>query len=263
MKVHQNAQRLLKPLFVANPYARELTFLDSQTRARRDHMKYLTLIRAIALLHQYQRPRKTATHRGKEVEYIEVTKEDISTANRLAHEVLGRALDELPPQTRRLLLLIDEMVSQACERQKMERADFRFSRRDVRQYTGWGDTQLRVHLRRLEELEYLLVHHGGRGQSFVYELVFERRDDSGKPVLPGLLEAEKLSGCAYDAKNAGQKDEFAGTMRPQSGGIAGGARAEESPALARRNLDLGLHLGKITTPAAKENRIVPAANGGR
>ena len=27
--------------------------MDSQTRTRRDHMKYLTLIRAIALLHQY------------------------------------------------------------------------------------------------------------------------------------------------------------------------------------------------------------------
>ena len=32
LRVHQNAQRLLKPLFVANPYARELTFLDSQTQ---------------------------------------------------------------------------------------------------------------------------------------------------------------------------------------------------------------------------------------
>ena len=27
------------------------------------------------------------------------------SANRLAHEVLGRSLDELPPQTRRLVLL--------------------------------------------------------------------------------------------------------------------------------------------------------------
>lgn len=68
--MHRNAQRLLKPLFVANPYARELTFLDRQIKTRRDHMKYLTLIRAIALLHQYQRSRKTATHRGQEIEYI-------------------------------------------------------------------------------------------------------------------------------------------------------------------------------------------------
>ena len=97
--------------------------------------------------------------------------------------MLGRSLDELPPQTRRLLLLIDEMVTAECERQKIERADFRFSRRDVRASTGWGDTQLKMHLHRLEELEYLLVHRGGRGQSFVYELVFERQGDSGKPVL--------------------------------------------------------------------------------
>jgi DNA primase len=106
LKLHRNAQRLLKSRFVVNPCARELTFLDNQTRTRRDHVKYLTLIRSIALLHQYQRPVKTATHNGRTVEYIEVTLDDIATANRLAHEVLGRSLDELPPQTRRLLLLI-------------------------------------------------------------------------------------------------------------------------------------------------------------
>ena len=110
LRVHRNAQRLLAPLFVANPYARELTFLDSQTRTRRDHMKYLTLMRSIALLHQHQRLRKTLLHRGQTVEYIEVTKDDIRIANQLTEEVLGRSLDELPPQTRRLLALVDEMV---------------------------------------------------------------------------------------------------------------------------------------------------------
>jgi DNA primase catalytic core len=192
LAVHRNAQRLLKPVFVANPYARELTFLDSQTRTRRDHMKYLTLIRSIALLHQHQRPRKAVEHRGRMVEYIEVALADIAVANRLAHEVLGRSLDELPPQTRRLLLAVDTMVTAECERQKMARTDYRFSRRDVREATGWGDTQLKIHLHRLEEMEYLLAHRGGRGQSFVYELVFARLADSGKPTLPGLIEIEKL-----------------------------------------------------------------------
>jgi DNA primase catalytic core len=192
LAVHRNAQRLLKPVFVANPYARELTFHDSQTRTRRDHMKYLTLIRSIALLHQHQRPRKTVQHRGRTVEYIEVALADIAVANRLAHEVLGRSLDELPPQTRRLLLAIDTMVTAECERQKMARSDYRFSRRDVREATGWGDTQLKIHLHRLEEMEYLLAHRGGRGQSFVYELVFARQADSGKPTLPGLIEIDKL-----------------------------------------------------------------------
>jgi DNA primase len=263
LRVHRNAQRLLKPLFVVNPYARELTFLDNQIRARRDHMKYLTLIRSIALLHQHQRPRKTTTHRGKDVEYIEVTKQDIATANRLAHEALGRSLDELPPQTRRLLLLTDEMVSHACERKKIERPDFRFSRKDVRAFTKWSDSQLKRHLHRLEELEYLLVHHGGRGQSFVYELVFERQDDSGRPVLPGLIEIEKLSGYTYDAKKSGAEGEKSGLSLPQVRGVSGGGAGEESPAMTRRNGDLGLNLRKITTPDTRENRAVHAANGGR
>jgi len=218
LKLHRNAQRLLRPLLVANPYARDLTFLDSRTRMRRDHIKYLTLIRSIALLHQHQRPVKT--ERG--VSYIEVTLEDIETANRLAHEVLGRSLDDLPPQTRRLLHLIDEMVSQECARLEMERSDFRFSRKDVRRYTQWGDTQLKVHLHRLEELEHLLVHHGGRGQSFVYELLYQAGSQPSKPQLPGLIEV-------YDLKKSGANGDRAGSSRPQVGRVSGPGRAFETP----------------------------------
>jgi hypothetical protein len=47
--LHQNAQRLLKPIEVLNPYAKQLTFPDQTTRLRRDHEKYLTLIDVIAL----------------------------------------------------------------------------------------------------------------------------------------------------------------------------------------------------------------------
>ena len=263
LRVHKNAQRLLSPFFVANPYARELTFLDSQTRTRRDHMKYLTLIRSIALLHQHQRPRKTVTHRGQALEYIEVTLDDISTANRLAHEVLGRSLDELPPQTKRLLLLTDEMVSAECRRQKIEREDFRFSRKDVRRFTKWSDSQLKRHLSRLEELEYLLVHRGGRGQSMVYELVFERRDDSEKSVLPGLIEIKKLTGYSYDTKKSGLDGEKSGSSLAQVRGVSGGGAGEESPVLARRNGEIGPNLEKITTRAARENRVVHTAAGSR
>jgi DNA primase len=263
LRVHRNAQRLLKPVLVVNPYARELTFLDSRTRTRRDHMKYLTLIRAIALLHQHQRSRKTVTHNGKALEYIEVALDDIATANRLAHEVLGRSLDELPPQTRRLLLFVEEMVSAECARQKIERTDFRFSRKDVRTFTKWSDSQLKRHLHRLEELEYLLVHHGGRGQSLVYELVFEGQGDSGKPMLPGLIEIEKLTGYGYDANKSGLEGEKSGSSLPQVRGVSGGGAGEESRALARQHGDLGLNLEKITTRAARENRVVHATAGSR
>ncbi|RAW68214.1 DNA primase, partial [Photorhabdus sp. S15-56] len=116
-QLHQNAQSLLRPLKVVNPYAHQLTFLSDKTRMRRDHMKYLTLIQAIALLHQYQREVKKTTHRGQVIEYIEVTQDDIALANRLAHEVLGRTLDEMPPQTRKLLLLIQDWVRETAGQQ--------------------------------------------------------------------------------------------------------------------------------------------------
>jgi DNA primase catalytic core len=236
LRLHRNAQRLLQPISVVNPYARSLTFHDGQTRTRRDHTKYLTLIHAIALLHQHQRPRLTREHRGKPFEYIEATLNDIAIANRLTAEVLGRSLDELPPQTRRLLLLVDQMVKAECKRQRIERTEYRFSRREVRAATGWGDTQLRLHLGRLEELEYLLAHRGGRGQSFVYELVFAVEGDGSRPVMPGLIDVETLGGHRYDGNLAGVKGGFAGlesenagSTRGQNGGVAGGARDALSP----------------------------------
>lgn len=200
IKLHRNAQRLLRPLLVANPYAEQLTFNDYKTRTRRDHMKYLTLIRSITLLHQYQRPVKTANHNGEPVEYIEVTLEDIKLANRLASEVLGRTTDDLPPQTQRLLHLLDEMVTEHCNRLGVDRTDYRFTRRDVRESTGWGNTQLKVHLKRLEELEYLIIHRGGRGQSFVYELLDGLPKEPGQKFLSGLIDLDKLRGNRSDSE---------------------------------------------------------------
>ena len=261
LRLHRNAQRLLKPVFVANPFARNLTFLDSQTRTRRDHVKYLTLIRSIAMLHQYQRPVRTTVHHGKTIEYIEVTLEDIEIANRLAHEVLGRSLDELPPQTRRLLLQVDEMVTKECARLQMDRTDYRFSRRDVRQYTGWGNTQLKIHLARLEDLEYLLVHHGGRGQSFVYELVFERSAHDDKLVLPGLIDVEKLK---YDENWSGGSGNKSGSSRPQVGGVSGGGRVEPSPIKTGLRSQFSRFNGKNTDTGMNEKEhVVIVAAGAR
>jgi hypothetical protein len=188
LSAHRNAQRLLRPLRVVNPFAQRLTFLDDRTRTRRDHEKYLTLIDTIALLHQFQRQAKPAPNAPNGAMYIEVTLDDVATANKLAAEVLGRSLDELPPQTRRLLLLMDEFVSQEGKRLKLARADFRFTRRDVRTFTCWSDTALKVHLHRLEEMEYVLVHRARRGQGYVYEMLYAGEGKDGKPFVMGLLD---------------------------------------------------------------------------
>ncbi len=254
----RNAQRLLRPIRVVNEQVKQQTFPDHMIRTRRDHAKFLTLIQAIALLHQHQREIKTSTRKGKTLEYIAATADDVKLALQLVNEVLTPSLEELQAQTRRLLLLLDRMVTEQCQRLEMERGDYRFTRATVRQYTRWGDTQLRGHLRRLEEMEYLRVHHGAPGQTFVYQLNFEM-DADGRPVLAGLSQL-----CNYDANCAGVNGDCAGGARAGSGGVAGGVRGEESPVLTRGNGDFSRNPENNTYRGnAAENRavVVPKPNG--
>jgi DNA primase len=233
IRLHQNAQRLLRALAVVNPYADRLTFLSDKTRTRRDHEKYLTLIDTIALLHQHQRPVRTMPNlvdqAGQAVEYVEVTAEDIAQANAIAHEVLGRSLDELPPQTRRLLASVVEHVRTQMRVQAIAQADARFTRRDLRERTGWGDTQLRVHLTRLLDLEYLVAHRGMRGQSYEYELAFDGDAGETAPHLTGLIDADDLAATTTPSSR-GRTLQFAAPSRPQNAPIAAPSRASPSAA---------------------------------
>lgn len=221
LALHQNAQRLLRSLAVVNPFAEELTFSARKTRMRRDHMKYLGLIESIALLHQYQRNVKTVVHAGEQIEYIEVTREDIEVADRVAAALLGRSLDELPPQTRRLWELIVKMTNATARKQDMDFGDVRFSRRELRDESSWGQTQLRVHLGRLLEMEYLAVYRGPRNQ-LLYEV------------------------CGYDGDLAGLNASWRGGCGPVAGNKAQGQSSE-----SRKNTT-GLQSQRTTLRVCRE-----------
>jgi hypothetical protein len=182
---------------------------------------------------QYQRVIKTDTRDGETLEYIEATAEDVKLARQLMRQVLLPSLDELPPHTRRLLGWIEEMVRQECERQQIEISEYSFTRRTVREYTRWGDTQLRVHLRRLEEMEYLVVRRGGQGLSYEYQLRFEEN-------------------YAYDANVAGVNGYFAGGARV----VRGAAESEESPARMRVNERTSRTSENTYRESEEENRVV-------
>jgi DNA primase len=230
-RLHRNAQRLLQPVFVVNPFAPDLDFASHVTRTRRDHMKYLTLIRAVTLLHQHQRPLKTTTHRGRRVDYIEASREDVEIATRLARAVLGRSLDELPPQTRRLLDLVTELVHERMARDGAPQSEVRFTRRELREWTCWGQTQLRLHLERLEEHEYLIGHRLGRGaggRQAHYELLEE---------APGSRRSSVVEG--------GSSGVHRGVIGPSSGGHRGAPIVTPSEKKAGET-HLGLNGQKFT-----------------
>lgn len=242
--LHQNAQRLLRPLNVVNPFASQLTFMSDKTRTRRDHMKYLTLIQSIALLHQYQREVKRVEHRGQVVEYIEVTREDIRLANRLAHEILGRTLDEMPPQTRKLLQLIQQWVKESGQ----PRDAMLFTRKQLRDAVQWGDTQLKIHLARLVEMEYLLVHR--RSLTFCYELLFDGDGSADGAHLCGLNDVpEPEKKPQYAPARSGENAPRSGTGRVAVGGQSGAAK------VASGQRPRGLQTKAV---GAEENTLFPA-----
>ena len=233
LSAHRAAQTLLRPLAVVNPYAEQLTFASDRVRLRRDHVKYLALIDAIALLHQHQRPVCTIEVDGAAVEYIEVTQADIALANRLAHAVLARSLDELPPQTRRVLAALDAWVTQQIAGTDTPRVDVQFTRRTVRGVLGLSDTQLRVHLDRLVQLEYVLPHAGKQGQLYSYSLRFDGDAETSAPQLAGLgvSESEESEPTSRGAEptSRGSDPNFAPPSRGVRGGIAAPSRGAESP----------------------------------
>lgn len=251
LQAHRAAQTLLRPLAVVNPFAESLTFASDRVRLRRDHVKYLALIDAIALLHQHQRPVRTVEVDSAAVEYIEVTQGDIALANRLAHAVLGRSLDELPPQTRRVLAALDGWVGQQVAGTDTPRGDVRFTRRQVREALGLSDTQLRVHLERLVTLDYVAVHGGRMGQRFAYSLLFDGDAGVDGPQLMGLSEGATSRGQTPTSR--GQAPDLAGRSRPGRGPVAAPSRGGESSKKA----------GKTAVAAASTPLPPPKARRGK
>ena len=271
VSLHQNAQRLLDALPVVIPMAEQLTFADGRTRTRRDHPKYLSLISAVALLHQHQRPRRTITHAGREVTYVEATTFDVETANRLAAGILGQSLDELPPQTRRLLELLDATVTRIAATDQIDRSIVRFTRRQLREELGWGDTQLKVHLARLVDLELVSAHRIEHG-SFLYELAWDGsagRDggrfmvgvtDPSQPPLPLAESAEDTQIHAYDPSRSGPEGVRSGGGRPLVGPRSAGGRT--APNTSQPNTSMasepstGVDGQKSTDTATTAGRVI-------
>ena len=181
VRLHQRAQRLLRPVAVVNPLAEALSFGDDRTRSRRDHAKYLSLIVAVTFLHQHQREEKTAVTRdGEVVTYVETTRGDIELATRLFEAVVRPENGELSPQTGRMLESVRAFVDRTSRETGVSAEDVTFTRRELREATGLGDSQVKVHLARLADAEMLGLSRT-RGGLSVYTL------------LPGAREGAPLS----------------------------------------------------------------------
>ena len=239
--LHHNAQRLLQVVPVIIPFAEQLTFAHHLPRFRRDHMKYLNVISVSALLHQYQRTRKTYDNgNGRVFEYIEANADDVAVANRIIAQVLGRSISPLPERTRCVLRAIDSYVKHRCDCEEVSREHIRFSRRELRSAVACGDTQLKTHLRRLVDLELMSVHKGEGERSWLYTLHYRCSEDMPEVVQLDLMNPVTFGLVSEHVSNlfgerSGQKGhrsglelERSGSGRGEVGPQSGGGRIQKT-----------------------------------
>jgi DNA primase len=175
---HHNAQRMLKAVMVVIPYVEHLSFPTRWLRTRRDNERFLCLIEASAFLHQHQRPRKAVTGPDGETSYVEATLDDYRLAYELAKDVLRDCLHELSPSARELLEIARNL-----------QAD-QFTRRELRESTGWAQRRVIETTDELVAMEYLTATSGSQGKTYLYSLA--KGNGSQPSPVSSLLRPEEL-----------------------------------------------------------------------
>lgn len=205
LALHRNFQRLLKPLAVVNPFIEKLSYSDDRLQGRRAQPQYLNIIRAVAFLRQFQKECKECKHSlttgstsgttkpAEALRYIEVDEKDIEIGNKLAVEILGKTLDELSIPARDLLELIVEFVEKKmCELRRkdsellIKKEEIQFTRRELREFTGWTNTRLHNHLKELVDMENVIMTGGCRNSLQTYKLIYDGEGKDGEKFIPGI-----------------------------------------------------------------------------
>ncbi len=182
---YHNAQRLLEPVQVEIPFADQLEFPSRWLRTRRDNENFLSLVEVVAFLHQFQREREVLAEGEVRVTIVRATPEDYRVAYDLAKDVLRSTFHELSRAGRELWARVLELPALLGE----PAHQVRFTRRELRQHTGWQEHRLRDALRELVEMEYL-QGQGSQGVPYTYRLLVF--DEAGPAVLSGLTTPDEL-----------------------------------------------------------------------
>ena len=172
-RLHRNFQRLLRPLRVVNPFAPRLTYGRGRLQSRREQPRYLALINAVAFLRQMSRPLRTTTIDGRDVDVIDVELDDIAVANRIAASALSHSVDELSRPARELLQVLDDLVKERLAQAELAEDDpsaVSFTRREVREFSGWSHYRVHTHLKELLELQYIFLDSRGQAGLHRYHL---------------------------------------------------------------------------------------------
>jgi len=190
---HIYAQRLLRNIYIFNPYADLLTFPSSKLQTRRDNEKFLRIINVICFLHQYQRKIKKFKFENNDViEYIECTPFDYKIAYELLSDgVLDNTLDDLPRPARELLDVIKRYIKDKSDNDDTPLDKIIFTRKEIREFSSWSFAQIRNNFRILTDYEYLQLIKSKNGLANQYKLTSSYSDIDFQNTILSPEELEK------------------------------------------------------------------------
>lgn len=158
----QTLVSLLKSYDVINPYADKVHLPDEAHKIRRLNGLYQAFVKAITLMHQYQRKKD---ERGRLIS----EKEDLQAAAEILFESILLKVDEL-----------DGSLRQFYERLKLyiktkgngHHESYEFGQREVRQSLHVSKSQLQRYLNDLSQLEYIRQSGGHINRGFNYKVLY-------------------------------------------------------------------------------------------
>jgi hypothetical protein len=174
----RNAQRLVKSYPVIIPFVERIRFPTRPLRVRRDRPRFLALIEASCLLHQFQRNKKIING----TEYLVATPEDYGVAYRLAHKILGHSLKGTTPQVEWVVKTVMEMTKEDPSKT--------FTCKDLRSWLGCSRPTAAKHVNAAIRSGYIEFAQKTEGTEHRYRLVREWDEEESLLISPEELAAQ-------------------------------------------------------------------------
>jgi len=204
----QTSQLLLKPYPVIIPFAEHITFPTKPLRVRRDRKRFLALIEASTVWHQYQR--KQVTVGGRECLVAEIA--DYTVAYQLAAAFLGQLAKGISVKGEQLVVAAWEVAEERAAEKNTTLSEQEFTRSDVEDRTGWSRPTMKKYLDEAVDRGFLERTKGGQGVEHRFRVVRQvdsapadlRRPDDLERIWAASTQAEQanLSTCKTPAQDA-------------------------------------------------------------
>jgi len=156
----QNCIRMLKPMKVINPYADKIKLPPQAHKIRRLHELFLSFVKQVTLINQYQRKRDSQNR-------LITEPEDLQTAVNIMFESIFLKVDELDGSLRQFFEQLKEYIQQKENPQQCE-----FTQREVRQALNLSKSAIHRFLNNLIELEYISVSGGYQNKGLKYRISY-------------------------------------------------------------------------------------------